>query len=104
MQNPKTKIGIDVHSSGYENNNLLAIVANVNGAGYQISREQVATYLLVVNAIVGTATREFIFEGDSVLHVLENSKPTVTLTWKEVYELEGDNDIPQDLFQAPQKN
>lgn len=94
----QTKISVEIHKHGDENEYLLKLVANVNSRGYEISSQAIGYYLLVKNAIHPEYKNLFFtFEGEDTLHISEDGGKTftLTLTWKEVETLD---DLPQDIF------
>jgi hypothetical protein len=90
----KTKIKVDIHKSGSENDQILEIVANTNSGKAPIELEDMVGYLKCRRAnypiIKGGVNCKV---EDSKLHITEDDGKTWTLTleWTTVVELEPEN-------------
>ena len=89
----KTKISVDIHKSGQENDFILKAVANHNSGKAIFRYLDLIGYCSMQNAVYPSIREmETIKTEDKfpVIHVSEDKGKTftLTLTWKEVYELE----------------
>lgn len=99
----RTKISIEIHKAGSENDVLTRMVATVNEGRAQISMGEIAAYLNVRNAIYPTIHKFASMPEDGSLLISEDGGKTytITLTWKEVHELsDTEKEIQQELETA----
>lgn len=101
----KTKISVEIHKNGTENDVLLRMIANINqGRVKDIpTKADIISYLTVRNSI-WPISHEFSHQVDEeYLHISEDGGKTFTLSleWKEVAEIsELDEEIENELSNA----
>lgn len=99
----KHKISVEIHKQGCENDSFLRMVASVNEGKAFLFWKDVAGYIAARNAQYPTLNNLFFSHADGVMDISEDGgkTTTLTLTWKEVYELgEVDKEIEEELTPA----
>lgn len=90
----KTKISVDIHKFGEHTEQILKIVATNNAGLREVSMGELINYLAVRDALYPTTVNDLGYIKDlfpeAVLLVSNDKGKTysLTLTWKEVIELE----------------
>jgi hypothetical protein len=86
----KLKIGVEIHKEGENNSSVLAMVASNNGGRIPISDQDIIGYIKFKRIERPHINAELSFERaeTNALVITEKGEPTISLTWKEVYELE----------------
>lgn len=100
-----TKINVDIHKSGSENDLLLRMVANINEGKVKDvpNKNDVISYMAVRNAMFPLSSVLSFQVDEHYLHISEDNGKTFTLTleWKEVAELSPiDKEIDDELTTA----
>lgn len=84
----KKILSVALHSHGSHNDNLTRLVSHNNEGKAEVSLEMIKSYLDTQNALyplLCDVTTTFL---DNTLHVHESGKPTVSISIKEIHELQ----------------
>ena len=102
----KTKISVEIHGKGEYNDAIIKMITNHNEGVKDIfvTPHLIEQYLTAMHAQYPTSKPvSYPTRGaDNVMHIFEELKHTLSLTWKEVFELEAteeteDSDDLQDI-------
>jgi predicted ATP-binding protein involved in virulence len=82
------KLSIYFHSWGSHNDNLMRLVSHNNDGKAEVPLEMIKGYLDVQNALYPLTENITTTFSDNTLHVHESGKPTVSISIKEIHELQ----------------
>lgn len=85
----KTKINVEIHKNGSENDVILKAISNHNEGLCNILLNDVAGYIHTRKAMYPTIHKYHTDSGENNLHISEDGGKTLTLSlqWVEVHEL-----------------
>ena len=85
----KTKFAVEIHANGQLNNDLLKMITNHNEGTVTIDLDVIQGYCLGSKAMYpSTVICSFVAEENHTLHIIEKGKCTLTITERELHELE----------------
>lgn len=87
----KKKISVEIHNKGHFNDDILKMVTTFNMGVFDwpLTDVLISYYMKAEKYKYPTITPDFDTTSNShYMHITENDKPTISLYWKEVYDLQ----------------